>query len=65
MVISDLKVGDVVRDRWFREWGYGEVKEVKKTVVHIYFTGLHKRKTFDKDHIKFLERVNVNNLTRK
>lgn len=55
MKYSELKVGQYVWDRWYPEFGVGEIVKILKTRIHILFrrTGLQR---YDKAHLQFLER---------
>ena len=62
---SELKVGMLVTDRWFPEWGNGKIIKIMKTRVKIDFNGRiieldsvkRKHRTYDYDHIQFLEKI--------
>jgi hypothetical protein len=64
---SELKVGMMVTDRWFPDWGTGKVIKIMKTRVKIDFNGRIiltdfdsvkcKPRTYDYDHVQFLEKV--------
>jgi hypothetical protein len=51
---AKFKVGEILRDSWWEEWGYGVVKKVMKTRIKIEFEG--ELKTYDSDHYQFLVR---------
>lgn len=36
-MMASCKIGDVVIDRWFRNWGYGYVKKIDNNGVYIEF----------------------------
>lgn len=59
IVQDNFKVGDIVRDKWFLEWGEGKVVKVFKNSIHIKFSSYPKHITspitiFDKKHYEFL-----------
>jgi hypothetical protein len=54
MLKKEIKINQKVFDRWFIEWGYGIVKEIKKTRVIINFFNKGKI-SFDNAHLQFLE----------
>ena len=57
MKIEDIKVGMFLQDRWYPEWGFGEVVKVLKTVIHINFS-LRGKEKYDKSHVQWLEKPN-------
>lgn len=57
MKITDFKVGDCVKDKWYGDWGIGTVVEVLKTRIKIDFNLRDDISTFDEQHLVFLEKV--------
>jgi hypothetical protein len=54
--ITKAKVKDRVRDRWFPEWGIGEVTRIiSSNRIEIEFTGLEGQMIYDRSHCQFLE----------
>lgn len=52
---EDIKVGTKVIDRWYKEYGIGEVIDVKKTQFTIAFP--EKNIIYDFLHTQFLNKV--------
>lgn len=50
---NEIKEDLLVRDTWWREWGVGKIKNVKKTVFDVQFGSTVLK--FDYAHAQFLE----------
>jgi len=55
--IKELAVGMRVTDKWYFEWGYGEITWVGKTRLHVVF-GKDKL-TYDVAHLEYLDVANI------
>lgn len=55
MDYNDLKLGMLIRDTWYGDWGIGRVVRIKKTVIKVAFP--QKTIVYDKPHVQFLERA--------